>query len=321
MTRRNFLWTGLSLAASALTPGKALSGDTPRLDRRFAVLLSDIHINGLETYPDGERKGRPIKSLMRSRLHETIDAILAMSPRPGFVFVFGDIAYLNGRDCDYARAKPELQRLVDVGIQLTLGLGNHDHRAAFLEAWPEYRARTLLENHVVTATSMPDVDLIMLDSHDENGIPGSRNPSKGKLSKAHQAWIKEALPGWKRPFLLGAHHSIKALAVNNGAAPLAEFLRAATPNFRGFIHGHDHLWKRDLCVWTDPAARPLLTLPSNGLWGDIGYVTFKTTPKEAVATLVQHDFYLHDPLPPGKEWAAWKNRLADNRGEKCTFAL
>ncbi|MGN0833168.1 MAG: metallophosphoesterase family protein [Kiritimatiellia bacterium] len=321
MTRRNFLWSGLSLAASALTPGNSPAGDAPRFDERLAVLLSDIHVNGLERYPDGDRKGKSIKRLMRERLRKTVDEILSMDPRPRHVFVFGDIAYLNGRDCDYSRAKPELRRLTDAGIALTLGLGNHDHRAAFFDAWPEYRERTLLKDHVVTATRMPDVDLIMLDSLDDNGIAGARNPPKGRLSTAHQAWIKQNLQGWDRPFLLGAHHSIKALAVDNGTAPLAEFLRAASPNFRGFIHGHDHLWKRDLCVWTDPAARPLLSLPCNGLWGDIGYVIFKTTPEKGVATLVQHDFYLHDPLPPGQERAAWTNRLQDNRGERCTFAL
>lgn len=321
MTRRNFLWSGLFLGASSLVPKGLFAAEPPVFDERLSVFLSDIHVNGLDAYPDGDYKGKPIKKLMRDCLRRTVDEILAMNPRPRYVIVFGDIAYLNGRACDYAQSKPELRRLVDAGVRLTLGMGNHDHRAAFFEAWPEYRERTLLKGHVVTVTEMPDVDLIMLDSLDDNGQAETRNPAKGVLSAAHQEWIKANLQGWRRPFLLGAHHSINALSVNNGKAPLAEFLRAACPKFRGFIHGHDHLWKRDLCVWTDPAARPLLTLPSNGLWGDIGYAVFRTEPKKAVATLVQKDFYLHDPLPPGRTRAAWTNRLEDNRGERSTFAL
>ncbi len=56
---------------------------------------------------------------------------------------------------------PDLKLLVDAGIKLTIGMGNHDHRKAFLEVWPEYEKRTLIPGAIHTVTSLPDYDVVM----------------------------------------------------------------------------------------------------------------------------------------------------------------
>ena len=293
-------------------------------DERLAVFLADVHVNGLDVFVEPERKGKPIKTCMREFFVKTVDEILAMRPRPRYVVVFGDIAYLNGRACDYARSKPQLKRLTDAGIRLTLGLGNHDHRAAFLDAWPEYRERTLLKDHVVTVTEMPDVDLVMLDTLTDNGVAESRNPTKGSLTEAEQKWIVSKLRKWKRPFLVGAHHRLNGdLQVPDKGGktiPLAEFLRKKCPNYRGFIHGHSHCWM-PTPLPDDYLGRPHLTLPSNGCWGDLGYVLFRMTPEKGVASLVAKDFFKRYGLPPEERPVSWSVRVADVAGSHCTFAF
>lgn len=302
----------------------AFAAEDAAFDERLAVFLADVHVNGLDAYVDQAKKGKPVKPCMREYLVRSVDEILAMNPRPRYVIVFGDIAYLNGRACDYARSKPQLKRLTDAGIRLTLGLGNHDHRAAFFDAWPEYRERTLLKDHVVTVTEMPDVDLVMLDTLTDNGVAETRNPVNGSLSKAEQRWIVSKLRKWKRPFLVGAHHRLNGdlrVEVKDGKTiPLAEFLRTKCPNYRGFIHGHSHRWV-PTPLPDDYLGRPHLTLPSNGCWGDIGYVLFRMTPERGVASLVMKDFFKKYGLPPEERPASWSVRVADTVEARCTFAF
>ena len=317
MTRRGFL---AGFAAAAAAP-KIFAAEAADFDERLAVFLSDLHVSGLETDP---RSGKPLKTHPRAWLRRSVAEILKMTPLPRHVFVFGDIAYLQGRVQDYRCSYSELKLLVDAGIKLSLGLGNHDHRKAFLEVWPEYEKRTVVPGFIHTVTSLPDFDLIMLDTLDEKEGVNTYNPVAGALGKAAQDWILAELPKWHRPFVLGAHHSPWELKFEKGKKRLAERL-AQFPMCRGFVHGHDHLWKTELVSWKDARALPLLTLPSNGFWGDIGYATVRSVAsgnrKVATATLVQKDFFLGAPVPPADRRPDWNLRLGDNQGRRCTFAL
>ena len=78
-------------------------------------------------------------------------------------------------------------------------------------------------------------------------------------------------------------------------------------------------------VEISPNAVPWLTLPSNGFWGDIGYVTFRVNKTEklktAVAELHLKDFHLHGLDPAASRPAAWDARFNDLKGSRCTFVI
>ena len=93
------------------------------------------------------------------------------------------------------------------------------------------------------------------------------------------------------------------------------------PNFAGYVHGHDHFWKHGMIDWHKAQSKRWLCLPSNGLWGDIGYVKFRVEPHRAVASLVQKDCFHPRPLPKEERNPAWDLQLAENRGRTFTFAF
>jgi len=65
------------------------------------------------------------------------------------VVCLGDLAWCYGHRADYVDTRPLLDRLAEAGIELTLGMGNHDRRENFLSVWPEYRRRTLVRDRSV----------------------------------------------------------------------------------------------------------------------------------------------------------------------------
>ena len=318
---RGLLAAGL---AAAVTPRRLFAAAPADFDETFAVFLSDVHVNGLDNDPGN---GKPFKTSMRHWLKANVAEILRMEPLPRHVFIFGDLAHLQGRLVDYKRSYPDLKLLIDAGIKLTIGMGNHDHRKAFLEIWPEYEKRTLLPGAIHTVTSLPDYDLVMLDSLDEKDEVDAWNPTSGALSPASQEWVLSELPKWPRPFFIGAHHPIHELKFGADRKKRLNDYIVKFPNCRGYIHGHDHIWKTNVANWREPKTVPWLTLPSNGCWGDIGYVTMRVAAgkwhgrKVAQAKFVQKDFFLGNPVAPEKRNPVWDARLEDVKGAKCTFVL
>lgn len=307
------------MAAAAMLPRRLFAGAKADFDESLAVFLSDLHINGFEVID-----GKKMKTTMRHWLKSNVAEILRMDPLPRHVFIFGDIAHLRGRLADYRQAHEDLKLLEDAGIKLVIGMGNHDHRKAFLEVWPEYAGRTLVEGAIHTVASLPDYDFVMLDSLNDNDEIDGWNPAAGALSKALQEWILEKLPKWPRPFFIGAHHPIYELKFGDGKKRLTDYI-GKFPNCRGYIHGHDHIWKTNVANWRNLNTVPWLTLPSNGYWGDIGYVTFKTGKfrgaKAARATFVQKDFILGESAAQPPRSPVWDARIVDMKGAHCTFPL
>jgi hypothetical protein len=309
ISRRNFV---AAVAAAAVMPKKVFASSAADFDETAAVFLADIHING--------QSGKKMLNFLRSNVAE----ILRMDPLPRHVFSFGDIAHTVGRKIDYDKAYPELKLLTDAGIKLTLGLGNHDHRKPFFERWPEYEKLSVVSGEALTVTSLPDYDMIMLDSLYETGKIGALNEVHGAISSSAQEWILENLPNWKRPFFIGAHHpetQIRFAGKMGGLkAEMSKF-----PNCRGFINGHTHVWITNYVDSKNPNTVPWLTLPSSGCWGDIGYATFKVGQwrgrKAAIASLIQKDFFLRNPVPKNKRPPLWDMRMEHNKGAKCIFAI
>ncbi len=279
--RRDFLALG---AMTALSGCKMFTGSKGDYDDRLSVFLSDIHVKpGLYT---------------ADMLAKTVAEILRMNPLPRRVIAFGDIAHLFGRDEDYATVEPILRPLTDAGIELTLGLGNHDRRGHFLDHWPEYSKRTLVHGRIVTETSLGDCDLVMLDTLCENHQDETKMCQvSGQLTSDQWDWLRAEMPRRKRPFLLAAHHPVNEITDGDSAA--IKDLLMETPNCAGWIHGHDHAYKLGLLSaskrkWDDNTFKRWLCLPSTGYWGDIGYVKFSTSPDSGRADLVMKDRYFPD---------------------------
>ena len=306
MNRRQFI----GLTSSALTANYISRADTGAFDDNLAVFISDPHVNADPTI---SRYMYP-----REWLVKTVSEILALRPRPRHVFCFGDLVFDHGMEGDYQEARKILTPLTDAGIKMVHAMGNHDRRLNFAKHFPEAAAQTVVPGRFVTVTHLPHCDFIMLDSLKGDNDGKVRGPVEGELNQAEANWLKANLPTWKRPVFLGAHHSIRELHV--GKTSLIEFL-GACPNFAGWIHGHDHRWLPNwTTAWnTKRRTLRLLTLPSNGLWGDIGYVLFKMDAKSAVATLVPKDFW--NPVPGRPSAAVCNSMLSSRANQSCVFAF
>lgn len=278
-------------------------------DQNLTVFLADPHVGC------GGQEWR----WMKVHLAQCIGDILAMTPLPAQVIVFGDLAHDHGTREDYRHVRPFFDQLSAVGIEVALGLGNHDRRGAFFEVFPECLEKTRVEGRMVSVVETPHCDFVMLDSL--KGADDTLNgPVEGALDAAQQEWLMHDLPRRSKPFFLCAHHPIQELVVKG--EPITKLL-FSSPKLAGYIHGHNHRWQKDWEKrdWEDPRILRVLRLPSTGYRGDIGYVVFRTTPKKAIASLVQMDFYQPKPLPHEMRPPLWDVIVRDNQGEKCTFLL
>ena len=312
MTRRNFL-----LGFSALAAGGCRSfftGAAGDYDDDLTLLISDVHLSGTE-----EKYG-----YTQEKLRDFIAEVLRRGPLPRRIVCFGDLARFHGRREDYAVAAKMLRPLVDAGIELVLGMGNHDRHDNFFECFPEYAPRSLVQGSMVSSVHLKDCDLLLLDSLDPAAEGGA---GKGVLSEAQQEWLKRELPEWKRPVILGSHHAVEELKV--GGAPLSVLIRES-PMARGYLYGHIHRWTTGWFhghQW-GPCA-PIfrkVSLPSLGYWGDIGWAELRTTPDLATLSLRQNDFYFARPLSYDscgtlERPALWDELLKSNLGATCSFRL
>ena len=144
-------------------------------------------------------------------------------------------------------------------------------------------------------------------------------PVDGTIDAAQLAWFESFVAAARRPFFVGSHQ-FRDLYVA-GEKPLSR--AAKSPHFAGWIYGHDHSWCPDVSVasWGKNLIAPTLALPSTGLWGDIGYVLFRTAPDGAVAELVQSDFYFQTPFAYNTRPRYWDVRIRENQGKTAHFVF
>ncbi len=309
LSRRTFL-SGFSAAAAV--PGLFAAARLAH-DPDLTVLLSDIHVPG-ELKDD---------LYSHAKFARVVADILRMDPLPARAVIFGDLAWLHGQKADYLRSAPEIKLLRDAGIAVTIGMGNHDRRSAFLEVYPEHATTTKIPGRIVNVCDAGAVDFLMLD-----GLQGTDDrpadamgPVAGLLCKDQQDWLAAALPKWKKPVFVCSHFPVKELTV--GGKPLAQLLHDC-PAVAGYIHGHDHRWYKTypLKSWTSSHTLRTLCLPSTGFWGDIGFTTMRTTPGRAVAALHEYEYFF--PTPKAATLAdatLWKDICTENQHQTCTFLL
>ena len=285
-------------------------------DDNLSVIFSDAHVCG-----ENVRAAK----FTPKRLAAFVDEVLAMRPRPRRVIHLGDLAWHHGHPADYAVSKPMLKRLEDAGIELVFCMGNHDRRSEFAKAWPGHLEKSPVPGKFVSVTSLGTADLVILD-----GLQGTDDrrlddmgPGGGMLTPDQFAWIKKTLPKRKRPFFVASHFPEEELKTpDNKHENLGRWLIKNAPMCVGYLHGHWHEWLPEWTRgdWGKRGTLRTLCIPSNGLWGDIGYTTFRTYPDRAVCSLVIKDFFFPaEPSDPNDRPAPWKVKIEEIRGSTCTF--
>ena len=287
------------LMKAASKAGKHRKGG---IDDDLVVFITDLHTN-----PDGYQPGK---------LRRVVSDILAMKPLPRNVIALGDLAYLTGRDEEYAALKEIIAPIEQAGITLTLGMGNHDRRENFAAAFPEQAARTQLQGRLVYVVETPKADIIVLDSL-QQGDDLSKWITPGALNDEQKAWLEKALASHgDKPVFVSSHHPIDETGIGS--------MLVKYPCCRGYIYGHDHRWRRDWVHkgYSDPRIVPTLCLPSTGHWGDIGYTTFRLEEDRAVASLHEYEYFFPKPLPEGQAKPLQWTMIEDEyRDAICSFSF
>lgn len=310
MDRRSFIRLAAATAFAPSVGGRLFAGEKSDFNENLTVLFSDVHVSGVE--------GRPTYQypLFAAKVAE----VLRMDPLPRHVLIFGDLAWLFGEKADYEKTLPLIRQMKDVGIDVRITMGNHDHRRPFFDIYPEQEKSTPVPGKVVSIVNLGTADFLLIDSLNENPKgAGSGNPVPGKLDEDMQEWLAAELKARKRPFFVGSHHPVHELAVNG--KPLLPQLDTA-PFCAGYIHGHDHRWAPYWyhADWKGAKIFRHLCLPSTGHWGDIGYAVFKAEADRAVVTLRQSEFFFPKPLNPDQPRPpVWDARVAENRNASYSF--
>ena len=312
--RRKFLQLGAAAAVLTCLPRPIRAEEKTAFDDNLIVFLADVHAGA----------GKKCATA-RAKLKETVEEILAMRPLPRNVLVFGDVAYTCGLGADYDISRPLFQKLEDAGIIVTVGMGNHDRRSEFAKRWPEAAARSLVPGRYVHLVEMPHVDFLMLDSlaGSDDRPQDDFGPGDGSLSDDQQQFLVNFLSGRTKPVVLCAHHKSSDLVACG--RPVSSLL-AETDCVAGYIHGHNHRWRRD---WTrnkkqktPQRVKRELCLPSNGMWGDIGYALCKVKPDRIIIEPVLKDFWLKQQMPLQRRPPEWNDILEEGRASgACTMRL
>ena len=290
-----------------------------RKDETLIAILSDCHVGNWNS-----------PKYQGEKFVECIARVLALDPLPAKMLIPGDLAYLWGRKEDYELSRRLLQPVLDAGIEVTIGMGNHDRRENFLELWPEYADRSPVPGRIVSKVHGVYFDYIMADTL---GQPEETDKwiTSGALDDAQREWLKAECAASKRPLLVMAHHPAGELGepgkgnTSGSARKFGELIMGteeAPTNCCGYIHGHNHRWyvTRSLRHWGAGLVGQTAGLPSTGHWGDIGYCLLREYPDRAELSLVQYDYFSPKPLPAdAAPNPAWQAIVRDNAGKRCTF--
>ena len=188
--------------------------------------ITDLHLGFDPGNPD---------ELNRQRLDRTVALLREMVPQPDLLLVTGDIAD-NGDDAEsYQRFK---EALAGLPFPFYPAMGNHDSRAAYLEAFPEVPT---VDGFLQYAIEDLPVRILVLDTL-EVGRHG------GGFCEIRAGWLRARLAeAPDRPTLIVLHHPPIATGMSwmteNPDAAWVQRLRAiveANPNIVAMVSGHLH---------------------------------------------------------------------------------
>ena len=248
-SRRQFLRGGLALAAGMLGPSwvraeeevdPAVPAGDPECTRW--ALLSDTHI---AADPDNRYRGfYPYRNL------QEVTAQIADDLPDGLV-ITGDLARLRGQTQAYENLKALLTPIAEQR-PVHLGLGNHDKREDFFQAFGNsYDDDGVVENKHVVTTEMGPVRLIVLDSL------LNVNWMTGKLGELQRSWLETVLQACDdKPTILFLHHTLNGELLD--MRRLFELIRPVG-KIKAVVYGHSHKYD-----YSEVAGIHLINLPATG---------------------------------------------------------
>ena len=289
MERRAFLKLlfGGMLAPTGLVGEEKAVEKSRKRDANKVVILSDLHV--------GVKSGQ----WQRDGLSGRVSSIVAMNPVPACVLILGDLAYSQGEAADYELLKKMLSPLDAAGIPWHPMMGNHDSREAFFSVFDE-RRHTLVPGRLVTVVKTPHSDFILLDSLKDGKV-------SGEINSAQRTWLKSHLAKRTKPAFICAHHSLYDTKLLT--------LMEQHPCVAGYFHGHLHSWRSS----QSKKGLPIISVPSTGQWGDIGYIVLMQRSDRARAKLMMIDYYY--PLPKEPPRADWLERIRQKDGSEVVIPL
>ncbi len=230
LDRRAFLKTTLLGGASVVCAGcqSTSPSASPGTEFRLA-LLADTHLPG-----DRANAYRGFKPW--DNLRATVPAVVAA--RPEGVLLCGDAARLEGKPEDYRELRSLLEPVAAVA-PVYIGLGNHDDRGKFREAFRDRPGQhPAIDGKHITVIEHDTVRLIVLDSLLYT------NKVAGLLGHAQRDWLARYLPTLRdRPIVLAVHHN-----PGDGDGDLLDtdqLFALVRPHrqVQALIYGHSHVWQ------------------------------------------------------------------------------
>jgi 3',5'-cyclic AMP phosphodiesterase CpdA len=228
--RRTFLTlAGAGSVAFLARVGQAAKAADASRGELHLALLSDTHVPGDRV--NGHRGMNPWENLR-------VAAPQVAAARPQGVVICGDVARLDGRPEDYRELRALLEPVAAVA-PVYVGLGNHDDRRRFREAFADPPGRLApVEKKHVTVVEHEAVRVVVLDSL------LYVNQVAGLLGKGQREWLAAWLPTVAdRPLVLFVHHppTDEDGDLLDGDR-LLEILRV-NRHVKALFHGHAHVWR------------------------------------------------------------------------------
>jgi 3',5'-cyclic AMP phosphodiesterase CpdA len=213
---------------------RSLAAEDAAADPDSWALISDTHI-----FSKRDQLIRGVK--MADNLEQVVREIRALPKKPAAVLHTGDCAYLDGMAEDYTLLSKLLEPLREAGLPLHLGMGNHDHRARFLEVLKQPNIQPPVESRIVSVIESPRVNWFLLDSLTET------NKTPGQLGEQQLAWLAKALDTASgKPAIICVHHQPDPGKPETGGLRDTDALyKLILPRkfVKAVVFGHTHTWK------------------------------------------------------------------------------
>jgi 3',5'-cyclic AMP phosphodiesterase CpdA len=189
------------------------------------ALLSDLHVS--QDAASASRGFRPYDNLAK-----TVAQVAAAAPQAAVCC--GDLARNEGLPGDYANLRKLVEPIASK-MPVAYAMGNHDHRANFLSAFPGLAGRQEIKDRHVTVLETPGTRLIVLDSLLRTDLV------PGLIGKAQRTWLASYLDqSSDLPTVVFVHHPPDDEDGNLLDSPrLLEILKARK-KVKALVYGHSH---------------------------------------------------------------------------------